>query len=438
MRIHHHHRPLDVRHLPQLKRAVFGFLDINHVAFRQHVGRLFRRLADPLVFERLARPRQTLQPDGSLFAAFGFNPGFRGACRKHDRLLPAFFRTCRQNRFFQCVLIVAVKVYPCRCPAEPVPPVIIEQSAPEHFGRQLLQRRVNCRAHHQPAFKHRIFAEALGNNAPHLVAEILAVFQISEFPLHRYQRLFLRRLGLFPAHVPVFRHTPDNPVAPRNRRVVALFGIVVVRPFRQRRQIGGFFKRQLRQRFVEIIESRRRHAVCPVAEVNLVQIQLQNVLFGKCVADAVRQNGLLDFADKRPLRRKQKVFRHLLRNRRRPDQPFAFGIIDDIRKYRARNPQQIYPRMRIKMLVFGSDKSLLDPLGNFILGHENTLLRRIFHQHLPVAGIQARRNRRLVCCQLRIVGNIKPGRFKPNKNARKQQHCHQQPETDQIHQKLIH
>ena len=69
---------------------------------------------------------------------------------------------------------------------------------------------------------------------------------------------------------------------------------------------------KLVQRFVKIIQRRCRNTVTAVTKINFIQIQGQNLVFGKGPFHSNRQNGFFDFSVQRQLIAEQKILCHLL------------------------------------------------------------------------------------------------------------------------------
>src|ERR1043166_5284605 len=64
----------------------------------------------------------------------------------------------------------------------------------------------------------------------------------------------------------------------------------------ERRQRGGFGKRQLARALAEIAARRAVHAVSAGAEIDAVQVELQDLLFGERFLQALRVHQLLQLA----------------------------------------------------------------------------------------------------------------------------------------------
>ena len=134
--------------------------------------------------------------------------------------------------------------------------------------------------------------------------------------------------------VAVLGHAIDHVVAARDRLVLAAERIVVVRALGQRRKIGGLRDRQFVDRLVEIQQRRRRDAVGAEAEIDLVQIELEDFLLRVGALDAQRQQRFLDLALERNLVGQQEVLGDLLGDRRGALRAAAAAVIFDIEQCR--------------------------------------------------------------------------------------------------------
>ncbi len=92
------------------------------------------------------------------------------------------------------------------------------------------------------------------------------------------QRLGPRLIRLFGGDVAVLLHAADDVVAPLHGAVVIAERIQRTRLLRQSRQIGDFGDRQFVHGLIEIIERRGGDAVVGKAEINLVEVELENLL----------------------------------------------------------------------------------------------------------------------------------------------------------------
>ena len=111
----------------------------------------------------------------------------------------------------------------------------------------------------------------------------------------------------------------------QSRRAFAASGCRYrVIPGRRLGQTGeerGLGDRQLVERLVEVVERRGGDAVGADAEIDLVEIELEDLVLGEGVLDAEREQRLLDLAAQRDLAAQEEVLGDLLGDGRSPDRP---------------------------------------------------------------------------------------------------------------------
>ena len=180
--------------------------------------------------------------------------------------------------------------------------------------------------------------------------------------------------------------------------------MIVVRRLRQRRQIGRLADGQLSQRLVEIVQGRRGHTVGAEAEIDLVQIQLEDPVLAKDPFDAEGQNGFLGLAVDRHLVGQQEVLGYLLGDRRCAHRAAAGAVVLDVQHHRGGEADEIDARVVVEILVFGGEERLHHALGDRLYGDEDALVARILLQQPPVARMDAGHHRRLVVRQVLVVG----------------------------------
>ena len=91
--------------------------------------------------------------------------------------------------------------------------------------------------------------------------------------------------------------------------------------FGRRAEERGFGDGQLVERLVEIIERRRGDAVGAAAEIDLVEIELENAVLRENLLDPQREQRLLDLALERDLVGQQEILGDLLGDGRGADRP---------------------------------------------------------------------------------------------------------------------
>jgi hypothetical protein len=179
--------------------------------------------------------------------------------------------------------------------------------------------------------------------------------------------------------------------------------IVVLRRLRQRREIGRLPDRQLVDRLVEVVERRRRHSIRAEAEIDLVQVKLENLVLRIGLLDAQREQRLLDLPLVGDLVRQQKILRDLLRDGRSADGPLAGSAIPEIGHERAEDARHVEPVVLIEILVLGGKERRLEKVGHCLDGQVKPALLGVLRHQLAVGGMDAGHHRRLVIRQPVVV-----------------------------------
>src|SRR5262249_50868015 len=154
----------------------------------------------------------------------------------------------------------------------------------------------------------------------------------------------------------------------------------------------------------EITVGGRAHAVGIFSEENFVQIELEDLIFGESAVDAHRKNGFANFARIGDFAREKKVSRHLLGYRRGALRPA--GRIQEIVQFGPDHSEDVDARMAVEILVLGREKRLFDERRYERDRNEDALLAGIFTDQGSVAGVNARRHRRLVMFERGVARKI--------------------------------
>src|SRR5262249_21823776 len=135
---------------------------------------------------------------------------------------------------------------------------------------------------------------------------------------HRTERGVKRRPILDLSQAPLLAHEPKDEISARERALRR--GARRIRAWRsdERREQRGFVRLQLGRRLAEVAARRGLYTVVPVAEVDGVQIRLQNLRLRITLLQPDRDRGLADFAGERARRRELLDPRELLRDRAAP------------------------------------------------------------------------------------------------------------------------
>ena len=138
------------------------------------------------------------------------------------------------------------------------------------------------------------------------------------------------------------------------RRSIAAFALqermIIVRRLRQGGEIGGLRNGQFVDRFVEIIQRGGGDAVIAEAEIDLVQVKLEDLVLRIGALNAEGEQRLLDLALERAFVGQEKVLGDLLRDRRG-----ALDVLVALHEHegRAQDAFRIDAGVMVEILVFG-------------------------------------------------------------------------------------
>ena len=182
--------------------------------------------------------------------------------------------------------------------------------------------------------------------------------------------------------------------------------IVVVRPLRQGGEIGRLGDGQFVHRLVEIQKRRRGHAVGAVAEIDFVEIKLEDLLLRIGALDPQREQRFLDLALERHLVGQEKVLGDLLGDGRGALRPAAAAVVFDVQHAGAHDAVEVDAGMLVEILVLRRDEGVGDELRYRLDRQVEPPLLGVFGEQRAVGGMHPRHHRRLVILQLRIVGQV--------------------------------
>ncbi len=210
------------------------------------------------------------------------------------------------------------------------------------------------------------------------------------------QRVGAREARLGVAHHAGAAHELDHRVAARNGALRIASRIVALGPLRQRGQCGGFREVELARRFAEILLRGRLHAVRTVAEVDLIQVELENSVLGILPLDLAGDFGLFELAHECLLpsdRLGEEVAGQLHRDRR---EPLRVLPRDDVARRCAEHPRPVDPVVRKEPLVLGDDERVADGHRDLAECQQRPPLESELSQEAAIGGIQLRRLPRLI------------------------------------------
>ena len=244
------------------------------------------------------------------------DPGLPVAGVEHDRQPPGL-DVAERRHLRQARAPVGRNVDMIHRAAKAVRLVEAHQAVGQRLAGQLLDLRVERGAHRQAAFIQFLLAVEFEQFASNLLGEITR--HISVRRQHARVDAELLRLGLGAVggrNEAVGDHAVDHVVAALDGAVAVREGMIVVRPLRQRGEIGHLGDGQLVDRFVEIVERGGADAVVAKAKIDFVEIELEDALLRIGRLDAERNQRLADLALDRALVADEEVLGHLLGDRR--------------------------------------------------------------------------------------------------------------------------
>ena len=182
--------------------------------------------------------------------------------------------------------------------------------------------------------------------------------------------------------------------------------MIVVRALRQRREIGRLRQRELVHRLVEIEQRGGRDAVGADAEIDFVEIELEDPLLRERALDLHREQRFLDLAGQRQFVGQQEVLRDLLGDRRRALRTAAGAVVLDVGKAGARDAREVDAVVLVEALVLGRDERVDDQARYRLDRQVEPALARILGEQLPVGGMHAGHHRGLIVLKLRVVRQL--------------------------------
>ena len=190
------------------------------------------------------------------------------------------------------------------------------------------------------------------------------------------QRLFFGRFAVSALHEAVEDHALDHVIAAGFSAFALGERVIVVWSLGQSGQIGHFAQRQLVHRLIEIVQRGRSHAIVAKAEINFVEIKLEDFFLGVVFFDAQRQQSLARLAGVGLFVAKQEVFGNLLGD---GGSTLLTGT-GQVCQQSTGNAFWVDAVMRIKVFVFGGNKCLFHQWGNGRAWQIKPPLARIFSQ----------------------------------------------------------
>ncbi len=220
------------------------------------------------------------------------------------------------------------------------------------------------------------------------------------------QRLLLELLGVGLLDHAGEDHLVDHVVAPLDRALAGAERMQDARRLRQRREIGGLRDGELVHRLVEVHQRRRGDAVGAEAEIDLVEIELEDLVLGIGPLDLQREQRLLDLAGERHLVGQQEVLGDLLGDGRGALRPPARTVVLQVDRAGARDALEVEPVVLVEILVLGGQEGVDHHLRHGLDRNVEPALGGVFGDQRAVGGVHAGHHRRLVVLKLRVVRQV--------------------------------
>src|SRR6185437_1422964 len=202
------------------------------------------------------------------------------------------------------------------------------------------------------------------------------------------QRICLCETSVGVRNGAVLAHQLDDRVASLNRAIGIPARIVALGRLGERGQRCGFGDVQVAYRFAEVSLRRRLDSVCTVAEVDLIEIQLENLLLAVLGFDLARYLGFLDLPDDRLVARDalgEDVSRELHRYGR---ESLGVAATPHVVDERADGAIPVDAGMLVEALVFGDDEGVLQDLGDVTQLHQRAALGTELRDEAPIDGVE--------------------------------------------------
>ncbi len=279
--------------------------------------------------------------------------------------------------------------------------VVAHQPAAQHLVGGRLQRRVQAGADDEAALRRGFRAEAVDHLPPHFLAEPVGPGNhVRTVERAGDDGTGLRRCRLLRRDRLVVHHAVQHPVPPGARGLGEAERVVVVGRLGQRGEEGGFRQGDLVERLVEVGLRRGGHAVGLQAEIDLVQVELEDALLGQRLLDPDGEHRLLHLALQGALvGAEQHVAGDLLGDGGGADRAAVPAHLHQVGDGRAGDGAGVDALVGPEILVLGGDEGLLDHVRNGGERHEDAPLLRQLGDQAVIAGIDPAHHRRLVLAQ---------------------------------------
>ena len=203
---------------------------------------------------------------------------------------------------------------------------------------------------------------------------------------------------------PCIAHQPDDRVAALDRAIGIAARIVALGTLRERRERRRLGEIQIAHGLAEVALRGRLDAVGAVAEVDLVEVELEDFLLRVTLLDLPRDLRFLELSRERLLAGDllgEDVARELHRERR---EALREVPVHDIGCEGAEHARPVDARVLVEALVLGDDERLLHRLRNVGELDERAALEPELGDEASVRCVELARLARLECVELRRIG----------------------------------
>jgi hypothetical protein len=276
-----------------------------------------------------------------------------------------------------------------------VTPVVLDHAAADGCVRGVLIRALDGRPHGE-AFRVGLLAVRVEDDLPRHLGDELGVQR-----LHFTHALLddQWRILCFPelvvADEPQVMHPSQHIQLARLRPARIVDRVVRGRRLRQARKHGGLGDGDVLQRLAEIDLRRGGEAVRALAQEDLVDVELEDLVLGQRGLDLPGEQRLAHLPGDRLFPGQEEVPRHLHRDRSRP----LLGAGRQVRECRAQHAQIVHAAVRIETLVFGGQNGLFHDIRDIADGDDRAPLLAEFAEQIAFRRDDTERNLGLIVGQ---------------------------------------
>jgi hypothetical protein len=267
-----------------------------------------------------------------------------------------------------------------------------DQAIDQRAAREALQARRQRRANGQATAIKTILAELFHTDqrTADFLGEIVGGVDLgTERPDVDGQRLCGGGGRLCFGDVAVLGHQADDGIAPARRFLGAPEWVVIVRTLGQSGEVRHLLDLKILQFLVEVIERGSGDAIGPEAEVDFVQVKLEDFVLVHRALDADGKDRFLELALQSPVARQQEVLGDLLRDGRSALSA-AVAALHHVHRgliAGAEHTCGVDAVVVVEALVLGRKKRADEQIWHRINRHENAPLLRVLRDEGAVMGV---------------------------------------------------